>query len=409
MNLRVIGRRLALSFAAIAVTAPVGAQQPDSVRRVRDSLVADSLALVRALEGNQAASTRGQSRPANTRLLPDISVVGDLVADLSRRGSTLEGGERFAVREVEVALQAAVDPYFRGDVYLGFSDEEGAAVEQAFLTTTSLPWGLEARLGRFLMPFGKQNLTHRHDLHTIEYPHVLQAFLGAEGLRGTGIYLSRVFAPFGFYQEVQLAAVNEFGEGDPELETEEPVNTRMANLGYLIRLRNYVDLSESSNLEVSASAVTGKRAQPADGLPAGNALAARQSLVGLDVTFRWRPLRQGLYRSLILQGELIRQLNEGIDDAGYGGPVGDHTGGYVFGRYQLSRRGYLGARYDWVGDPALAGERLNAASAYYEFFPSEFSKILAGYERVSPPGEAAYGRILLQATFALGPHKPHPF
>jgi hypothetical protein len=30
-------------------------------------------------------------------------------------------------------------------------------------------------------------------------------------------------------------------------------------------------------------------------------------------------------------------------------------------------------------------------------------------ERVSPKGQAAYTRIILQATFALGPHKPHPF
>ena len=32
------------------------------------------------------------------------------------------------------------------------------AIEQAYLTTTSLPNQLEARLGRFLSPFGKQNL-----------------------------------------------------------------------------------------------------------------------------------------------------------------------------------------------------------------------------------------------------------
>jgi len=113
-----------------------------------------------------------------SRLLPDISAVGDIVGDLSTKGSTLEGGCRFCVREVELALGSAVDPFFRGDVFLGVSEAEGVSIEQAFLTTTALPWTLEMRIGRFLTPLGKINATHRHDLHTIEYPWVIQRFLG---------------------------------------------------------------------------------------------------------------------------------------------------------------------------------------------------------------------------------------
>ncbi len=405
--------RVRLSWAASTVVfgmaiATPGLAQQDTTKRVRDSLAADSAALVREL-ARASARPAGGAGPTNARLLPDVSAVGDLLADFSKNGSTLEGGQRFSVREVEVAIQAAVDPYFRGEVFLGFNDEEGAAVEQAFIVTSSLPLGLEARGGRFLMPFGKQNLTHRHDLHTIDYPWVLQRFLGAEGLKGTGVSVSKVLAPFGFYQELQLTAVDQFGEAGEALETEEPVNKRLGNLGYAARLRNYVDLTKHANIEVSASVVTGKRAQPAAGLVVGNAIPVRQSLVGIDVTYRWRPLQQGLYRSFILQGELIRQFNEDIADPGYQGPVGNHTGGYLFGRYQLTRRGYLGARYDWLDDPDLGSERLNAGSGYLEFFPSEFSKLLLGFERVAPTGGPAYGRILFQATFALGPHKPHPF
>ena len=129
-----------------------------------------------------------QAGPTNPRLLPDLSVVGDLMFDLSPKRSTQASGARLGVREIEVALQAAVDPYFRGDVFFGFNDEEGVSIEQAFLTATALPWQLEGRLGRFIVPFGKQNLTHRHDLHTLEYPWVLQRFLGPEGLKGTGGY-----------------------------------------------------------------------------------------------------------------------------------------------------------------------------------------------------------------------------
>ena len=140
----------------------------------------DAGAVLRDLERLQGEprAQQGQQpgQPANPRLLPDISAVGDIVFDLSPDGSTQEDVSRLGVREVEVALQAVVDPYFRGDIFLGVSDLEGIAIEQAYLTTTSLPQQIEARLGRFMLPFGKQNTTHRHDLHTIEYQYVIQRF-----------------------------------------------------------------------------------------------------------------------------------------------------------------------------------------------------------------------------------------
>jgi hypothetical protein len=93
----------------------------------------------------------------------------------------------------------------------------------------------------------------------------------------------------------------------------------------------------------------------------------------------------------------------------YEGPDRSFTGGYLFARYQVSRRGHLGARFDMLQDPEFGGERTRAVSGYYEFFPSEFSKLVAAFERLTPGGQGGINRILLQATFALGPHRPHPF
>jgi hypothetical protein len=415
-------RRILCCLTLLAAVAS-GAAAQDSIPAPRDSAaVADSIALVRELERMQGDTTRrpAASTGAVQRLLPDISVVGDFVGDFSPDGSTQEGGERFAVREVEVAAQAAVDPYFRADVFLGISDAEGIAIEQAYLTTTSLPHGIEARIGRFLMPFGKQNTTHRHDLHTTEYPWVIQTFFGAEGLKGTGLYASRVFAPFGFYQELQATVVDGLGEPVEGLTTAEPINRRLDGLGVSARLRNYVDLSQAANLELSFSALTGKLARAVD-LPddaAVNALATRQTTLAADLTYRWRPLQQGLYRSVMLQAEVMHQINDDpgatvtLPDgttAGFLGPRRSFTGGYAFGRYQVSQRTFLGVRYDWVQDPAGDGDALTAGSGYLEFFPSEFSKLSAAFERLMPAEGDAVNRILLQATFAIGPHKPHPF
>jgi hypothetical protein len=93
----------------------------------------------------------------------------------------------------------------------------------------------------------------------------------------------------------------------------------------------------------------------------------------------------------------------------YDGPSRDFSGGYVFARYQLTRRGHIGGRFDTFQDEAAAGRTSRAASGYLEFFPSEFSKLVAGYERYSPAEGTATNRILLQAAFSIGPHKPHPF
>ncbi|HET7457421.1 MAG TPA: hypothetical protein VFJ74_07185, partial [Gemmatimonadaceae bacterium] len=72
---------------------------------------------------------------------------------------------------------------------------------------------------------------------------------------------------------------------------------------------------------------------------------------------------------------------------------------------------FVGARYDNVQDPENGGATLQAGSGYLEWFPSEFSKLVAGYERLMPGGVDSkdVDRIILQASFAVGPHKPHPF
>jgi hypothetical protein len=159
--------------------------------------------------------------------------------------------------------------------------------------------------------------------------------------------------------------------------------------------------------------LTGKAARHA--IPNGeiNAVPMRQTTLGADVTFRWRPPQQGLYKSFILQGEIMAQQNENdnLSDIYPGKPelLDDAMGYYVFGRYQISRRGFLGARFDSVDDNEFDGERTNAVSGYWQFYPSEFSKIAAKFERVSPTSFQAFNRFILQATFALGPHRPHPF
>jgi hypothetical protein len=409
---------------ALAGNAGLNAQTPNRTRA--DSIArADSIRIVRELEamGRRDSANRAPAQRAgssNPRFIPDISAIGEFIGDFTKGGSTQESGRRFDIREVELAIQAAVDPYFRADVILGLSDLEGIAIEESYLTAVALPFGLQARLGRFHMSFGKQNTTHRAELQAaVEYPYVIQRFLGPEGGKGTGLWLSKIGAPFGFYQELILTAVDRLGEAPEDLVAVEPSNKKLTGLGYSARLRNYWDLSEAANVELSASAMTGRREQPiapSVGPVDVNAALARQTTVGVDFTFRWRPLQQGLYKSLIVQGEFMKQFNEespelpsGVNTDDYGGPTRSFSGAYLFARYQLKQRSFLGTRVDWMQDPEVDGRVLRAVSLFYQLFPSEFSKFVLGIERVMPRGERATNRLLLQSTFAVGPHRPHPF
>jgi hypothetical protein len=161
--------------------------------------------------------------------------------------------------------------------------------------------------------------------------------------------------------------------------------------------------------------MTGLRTQEGlDDVSAPVGVNARQSVVAADFTWRWRPLQQGLYRSFLFRVEAMRQLNDDTPDlpdgVTYAGPTRSFDGGYAFARYQLTRRTFLGVRGDLLEEPEDDGEMLKAGSVYLQFYPSEFSKLVAGFERLSVGGGIEKtNRVVLQATFALGPHKPHPF
>ena len=86
---------------------------------------------------------------------------------------TLQGGGHdprkrgFTVQNIELSLTGAVDPYLTGEAHLVFfldplSGETHVELEEAFLTTTSLPYGLQLEAGHFFTEFGRLNPRHSH-------------------------------------------------------------------------------------------------------------------------------------------------------------------------------------------------------------------------------------------------------
>ncbi len=359
-------------------------------------------------ELGQADTTAPAETPVTGQaasLNPNISTIGDFLVDLSPDRSTLEGGDRFQMREVELGVQGAVDPYFRYDVFVGLHPDE-IEVEEAYATTLALPAHLQARLGKFHLPFGKVNLVHRPELNTIDYPLYLQEYFGEEGLSSTGAWLSVIGAPLGFYQELTAVVTNGVGFAgheeeaaaaeapDPGLSQDEggtgkSLGDDLADRLFVGHLKNSLDLTEAANLEIGASAATTRDDE------------GRTTLYGLDAIYRWKPPRMSKYKSAILQAEV----------AWRDGPAGGtRAGAFAFAQWQTSRRTYVGARWDWVEPPEEEGiPEIHAGQAILRYFPTEFSQLRVVYERQAPKGGDALDRLLFQATFALGPHRPHAF
>src|SRR6266480_816825 len=70
----------------------------------------------------------------------------------------------FNARNIELAFDGAVDPYFEGFANIVFKldndNETEVEVEEAFMQTTNLPYNLQLKAGQFFAAFGRLNPTH---------------------------------------------------------------------------------------------------------------------------------------------------------------------------------------------------------------------------------------------------------
>ena len=71
------------------------------------------------------------------------------------------------MQEAELTFQAIVDPYARADFFFS-ATPDGVELEEGFLTLTSLPGGLLAKVGKFKEQFGKVNTMHPHVLPWVD-------------------------------------------------------------------------------------------------------------------------------------------------------------------------------------------------------------------------------------------------
>jgi hypothetical protein len=318
---------------------------------------------------------------------PDMAVIGNFIGAMGE--NRVNAPDALRMDEAEATFQAVVDPYARADFFLTFSPE-GASIEEGYITLTSLPGGLLAKVGKMKEQFGKVNTMHPHSLSWTDRPLAMTNLLGGdEGISDSGISVSKLILNPLFF----LEATGEVFQG-----TSGPfLSHERSDVSWVGRLRGYRDVTEGTNLDIGTSFAYGHNDAGTD---------TRTRLVGVDATFRYRPLLRAIYRRFLGRTELFWSNRE--QPAALGGTQ-SAFGYYVSGDYQFARRWFTGVRYDFSERAADSSLKDKGVSGLLTFWPSEFSQVRGQVRRTKYAEGVTANEVLFQLLFSIGAHGAHVF
>jgi hypothetical protein len=376
---------------ALPETAPPAAAQPQQPVPTQPAPTQPAQAGVEVPSGAAGAGgpegalpVYGNAAASSKVFNPDMAVIGNFIGTTG--SNTIESAPALEMHEAEVTFQAVVDPYARADVFLSASPD-GVEIEEGYLTLTSLPGGLLAKVGKMKQQFGKVNTMHAHTLPWVDVPIVMKNFLGGEeGLNDSRISVSKLLLNPLFF----LEATGEVYQGNSG-----PFQTHQrSDVSWLGRLRGYRDITESTNLDVGFSFTRGHN-------DAGPDFTTR--VYGVDATFRYRPLRRAIYRRFMARTELM------WSDRGQQTGDVNAFGMYASGDYQFARRWFAGVRFDYSERATDANLVDKGPSVVVTYWPSEFSQIRGQYRRTNYAEGVTSNEALFQFLFSIGAHGAHVF
>src|SRR6266545_1558160 len=200
----------------------------------------------------------------------------------------------FNARNIELAFDGAVDPYFEGFANIVFKldndNETEVEVEEAFMQTTNLPFNLQLKAGQFFAAFGRLNPVHPHAWDFADAPLVSGLFLGPDGLRGVGAQISWTL-PLPWYSQLIFAGQNGRGgtgfsfrnPGDDGIFFDRVTTDREArglqDFVWIPRWENSVDLSPTQVVLAGVSGAFGSNETGAN---------SRTQIYGADLLYKWK-------------------------------------------------------------------------------------------------------------------------
>jgi hypothetical protein len=331
------------------------------------------------------------TQTAPSALNPAIGLAIDATAEHRDRA----GGD-FNFRAAELGVAASIDPYARAYAFFTGSRDE-FEVEEAAMVTTSLPWNLQVRGGRFFADFGRLAKFHPHEYAFVNTPLSLERIVGGES-KADGVELSYLF-PTPFFLRATAGGYNKLGAENDRLD--DTKSRAWSRSTYLGRLHTYFDLADNHGLEFGTSlAYTPSIRIPED--PHGGS----RTLTGVDVTYRYQPLGSTLYQGLTLGGEFFGNSERVERESGFRRMFA--PGGYVYGEAKINRQWAAGFLYDNAPSLASPGKKTIGYSPFLTWYLSEFNRLRFQYsyldDKVREEKTERGHQFFLQWTTVLGSH-----
>ena len=370
---------------------------------------------IKDLEGQLAQKENGpvvipSARTPASKWIPEIGVVADAVATLDSAKTDEDGSDRLSLRELELVLGSAVDPFSRLDVTISFSDIEDPSLEEAYLTRFGLPLDTTARLGKFKPKVGKVLGVHRDSLDTVDEPLVIQRYFGVEGMNKSGLDFSKTLTlPWPITQQISFGIL-EGGNGEEGTafgENDAPGIRRRPTL--YSHLKNYFDLNDTTGFELGFSRLIGSRDEDA---------SFEVQVLAADTTLTHS---FNANQNLKLQGEVfnLNRKESFLDveeDDGFGNPItvrhdidGNLWGWYGLADLRFHPQWSMGFRYDnvqLVDNPLENPERIDIGyTGYLTFYQSELARWRVQFTHKDLATGKDDNAVYLQGTFAIGEHK----
>src|SRR5258708_22304044 len=361
-----------------------------------------------------------------------FALAGSTARDLSH----IEVGDHdpqqrgFNARNIELAFDGAVDPYFEGfaNIVFKLDNDNGTEVEveEAFMQTTNLPFGLQLKGGQFFAAFGRINPTHPHTWDFADDPLVNGRLLGPDGLRGVGAQISWTL-PTSWYSQLIFASQNGRGStgvsfrnpGDNGIffgrETTDREVRGLQDFVWILLWQNSSDLSPTQVVLGGVSGAFGSNETGAN---------SRTQIYGADLFYKWKSAHaEGGFPFVKWQTEVMYrqfQAGRGVDESF---PVAE-----TFHDWGLYSQVLWGFRKGWVA--GVRGDYLHMQdskftddldrqsrwrlSANLTWYPTEFSKIRLQYnqdflEQNFFLSAREVESVFLQWEFILGAHGAHKF
>ena len=373
----------------------VQAQQARIAALERTGSLPASQAGAPPLAGSSLRSSGGANLSAFN---PEIGVVADMLGQLSESGSDGGGNDKLSVREIELVFGHPIDPYSRFDSTITFSDFESPDIEEAYITHWGLPGEIRAKLGRMRPKIGKASSIHGDQLDTADEPLVVSRYLGKEGLFRTGLELT------GFIPAPWTAVTHELTVGTMEGgvgEGGQLFGEARRRPSFYTHLKSFWDISDTSNLELGATYLTGSK--DADARYEVNAL-------GLDATavHYFTPSNKLKFQNEVYLQD--RKESFSIADGTRKNFNRKPWGFYSLLDYRVSPRIGVGGRFDYVEpidlDPATRARPADTAwSGYVTLYQSEFARWRVQYRHTDFAAGGDDNTVFLQGTVAIGVHK----